>query len=133
MATPTKEESVSFAPPDPLVPAQYFETFRSRGKLEPEKRLLLAILEDAIFCFFKYARSRSRHGQRLFRDAEQWIFSQNKEWSCSFENVCLALDIDPEYVRRGLMAAKQKMSARPVDSAPRLVGRRARKKLRFAA
>ena len=59
--------------PDALLAAQYFDTFRRKVQIQPERRLLIAVLEDAIFCFQKYISSRERRGKTLFREAEDWI------------------------------------------------------------
>src|SRR5215475_12089743 len=88
--------------PDTLLPVQYFEAMRRKHLLEGEKRLILSVLEDAIECFMKCIDSPTNKGQRLFRDAEEWINLEDKKWIFSFDNVCEMLDINPEYLRRGL-------------------------------
>jgi hypothetical protein len=88
--------------PDTLLPIQYFEAMRRKHLLEGEKRLVLSVLEDAIECFMKCIDSSTKKGQRLFRDAEEWITLEDKKWVFSFDNVCEMLDINPEYLRRGL-------------------------------
>jgi len=90
------------AVPDTLLPLQYFEAMRRKHLLPGEKRLVLSVLEDAVECFMKYIDSSIKKGQRLFRDAEEWITLEDKKWVFSFDNVCEALDIDPNYLRRGL-------------------------------
>ena len=52
-------------------------------------------------------RRRSK-GQKLFRDAEEWINLHDKQWIFSFDNVCDMLDINPDYMRRGLQNWKRK-------------------------
>jgi hypothetical protein len=47
-------------------------------------------------------------GQRLFRDADEWIAHEDKRWVFSFDNVCDMLDINPEYMRMGLRKWKEK-------------------------
>jgi hypothetical protein len=94
--------------PDTLLPIQYFEAMRRKHLLEGEKRLILSVLEDAIECFMKCIDSPTNKGQKLFRDAEEWINLQDKHWVFSFDNVCEMLDIHPEYMRRGLRAWKEK-------------------------
>jgi hypothetical protein len=94
--------------PDTLLPIQYFEAMRRKHLLEGEKRLILSVLEDAIECFMKCIDSPTNKGQKLFRDAEEWINLQDKHWVFSFDNVCDMLDIHPEYMRRGLRAWKEK-------------------------
>jgi len=88
--------------PDTLLPIQYFEAMRRKHLLSGEKRLVLSVLEDAVDCFMKYVDASTKKGQRLFRDAEVWIALEDKKWVFSFDNVCEALGIDPEYLRRGL-------------------------------
>jgi len=94
--------------PDTLLPVQYFEAMRRKHLLEGEKRLILSVLEDAIECFMKCIDSPTNKGQRLFRDAEEWINLEDKKWVFSFDNVCEMLDIHPEYLRRGLRAWKER-------------------------
>jgi len=97
--------------PDTLLPIQYFEAMRRKHLLEGEKRLILSVLEDAIECFMKCIESPTNKGQKLFRDAEEWINLQDKHWVFSFDNVCDMLDIHPEYMRRGLRVWKEKKLA----------------------
>ena len=88
--------------PDTLLPIQYFEAMRRKHLLPGEKRLVLSVLEDAVECFMKYIDASTKKGQRLFREAEMWINLDDKKWVFSFDNVCEALNIDPNYLRRGL-------------------------------
>lgn len=88
--------------PDTLLPIQYFEAMRRKHLLEGEKRLILSVLEDAIECFMKCMDSATNKGQRLYREADEWIALEDKHWVFSFDNVCDMLDINPEYMRRGL-------------------------------
>ena len=70
---------------------------RRKHLLEGEKRLILSVLEDAVECFMKCIDSTTNKGQRLFRDADDWINLEDKHWVFSFDNVCEMLDIEPEY------------------------------------
>jgi hypothetical protein len=94
--------------PDTLLPIQYFEAMRKKHLLEGEKRLILSVLEDAIECFMKCIDASTSKGQRLFRDADEWIAHEDKRWVFSFDNVCDMLDINPEYMRMGLRKWKEK-------------------------
>jgi len=94
--------------PDTLLPIQYFEAMRKKHLLEGEKRLILSVLEDAIECFMKCIDAATNKGQRLFRDADEWISHEDKRWVFSFDNVCDMLDINPEYMRVGLRKWKEK-------------------------
>ena len=77
-------------------------TFRRKLHLEPEKKLMLAVLEDAIACFQKYAFTRDRKRKQLFQEAEYWVQDTNSDWPFSFANVCETLGFDPDYLRQGL-------------------------------
>jgi hypothetical protein len=94
--------------PDTLLPIQYFEAMRRKHLLEGEKRLILSVLEDAVECFMKCIDSATNKGQRLFRDADEWINLEDKRWVFSFDNVCDMLDINAEYMRAGLRRWKEK-------------------------
>jgi hypothetical protein len=98
------EEGVAFLfQPDVLIPAQYFEALRAKNGLEPEERLMLAVLEDAVRCFQDNVSAGSEAKKKLFAEAEEWFLEQGAEWVFSFENICEVLGLTPDYVRRGLL------------------------------
>ena len=107
----TEEKITSLFEPDTLVSAQYFQNFRRKTCLEPEKRLILAMLEDAVSCFQVYVTARSGKGKKLFNEAEEWIMMKHDDWIFSFVSVCEMLGFHPEYVRQGLRRWKQKTLA----------------------
>jgi len=94
--------------PDTLLPIQYFEAMRKKHLLEGEKRLILSVLEDAVECFMKCIDASTNKGQRLFRDADEWIAHEDKRWVFSFDNVCEMLDINADYMRVGLRKWKER-------------------------
>jgi hypothetical protein len=94
--------------PDTLLPIQYFEAMRKKHLLEGEKRLILSVLEDAVECFMKCIDAGTNKGQRLFREADEWISHEDKKWVFSFDNVCDMLDINAEYMRVGLARWKER-------------------------
>jgi hypothetical protein len=127
-----EEKIASLFQQDTLLPAQYFDTFRRKSHLEPEKRLMLAVLEDAITCFQKHVLTRESRGKTLFREAEEWIFGDSNEWLFSFDNVCELLGFNPKYVRQGLTTWKQnRPMARPHANIYHLSRSRPRKKPAF--
>jgi hypothetical protein len=95
--------------PDVLLPAQYMENLRRKTVLEPEKRLMRAMLQDAISCFQTYVAMPGGRRQRMFNDAEEWIMATDEEWIFSFVNVCETLGFDPVYLRQGLRRWKQQI------------------------
>lgn len=118
---------VNLFEPDTLLPAQYFAAFSREGGLVRERRLMLAVLQDAVECYQKYALARDPRGVELFRDASAWIESQEREWPFSYENICEVLGLNPEYIRKGLSKWRQqrgpikKTTARIVPLSERLI------------
>jgi hypothetical protein len=97
---------------------QYADTVQRKTPLEPEKHLLLAILEDGLACYRKNIYARTAKKQAAFRDAEEWIFAKDDERFLGFESVCGVLGIEPSYLRRGLLEWKnRKDKARAAASA----------------
>jgi hypothetical protein len=88
--------------PETVLPGQFFERLTIDASLQPEKRLMLAVLEDAVGTFQKHAGTPSRRGQKLFVEAEEWFDSDDGDWPFAFVNVCQALGIEPGYLRVGL-------------------------------
>ena len=98
-----EEKVASLFQPDDLLPAQY-----------PEKKLMLAILDDAIDCFQKYIFAYNSRRKAIFHEAEDWILEENSDRLFSFENICEVLGFNPKYVRKGLLLWKEKeLAERP--------------------
>jgi hypothetical protein len=93
------QENISLAE---IVPVQYSDPVAVRIQSSGEYRLLWAILEDAIDCYFRYADMSTATAHEQFREAEEWIESNEEEWLCSFNSICRHFQIDPGYLRRGL-------------------------------
>jgi len=71
----------------------------ARRATTPERRLLVAILADAIDCYQKNLDARTTRGRRICREAETWILSDDHSWVFSFRNICDALGVDAEAMR----------------------------------
>lgn len=106
-----EERIISLFKPDTLLSAQYMENLRKKTLFEPEKRLMLALLEDAVNCFQFYVTAQGGRGRKLFNDAHEWIMRADDEWIFSFVNVCETLGFNPAYVRQGLRRWRQKKLA----------------------
>lgn len=110
--------------PDTVSLHQYLDSWRGSGALEPEKRLLLAILQDAVELFQKYAFPQSRKAESLFRETQSWFFENDSEWPCSFVSICEVFGFSPDYLRRGLLRWKARAlreRSRCEDKQPRLM------------
>ena len=87
---------------DLIVPSQFFDRIKAERSSQPEKRLMLAVMEDAIATFQKSASGLTRRQRRLLKETEEWIGSADNSWPFSFENICAALDIEADYLRDGI-------------------------------
>ena len=86
--------------PRTLVPAQFFTQRERRNARDSIRRLMCAILEDAVNVYTKEANSsRPSH---TFRETRRWIDSNDRKWVFSFLRICQALDLDPTSVRRSI-------------------------------
>ncbi len=94
------ERSHGLFEPDALVPVQFYANFGQGSAAYPERRLMLAVLQDALECYRKYAFARDSRGRQIFSEAREWIFSSDQRWWYSFENICEVLGFDSAYLRR---------------------------------
>ena len=88
---------------DQLLPMQFFDAYIRKTYLEPERLLMLAVLEDAVWCLQNHATCASRKPRKLFEDALQWILMDDDHWLFSFNNVCEAVGLSPRCLRSGLL------------------------------
>lgn len=77
----------------------------------PERSLLSALLFDGIQAYIQFALAQSKKNKSRCAEAERWIFSEDYEGPFSFEGVCEALGIKPEYLRYGLINATSSLLA----------------------
>ena len=97
--------------PDTLLPSQFFDRVRRRTEFDGERRLMIAVLEDAVDVYRKQVTARDARGRQLFLEAEQWLEDREANDLFSFENICDVLDLNAGYIRRGL----QQLRARVLD------------------
>jgi hypothetical protein len=88
--------------PDRQHVPRYMRDRSSPAELAPEKKLMLAVLEDAVRCFQTHHTARKGHQKREFEKAQRWLFDFCGDWVFSFESICSELELDPLYVRSGL-------------------------------
>ncbi len=102
--------------PDVMLPTQFFATLRRQAPTKRgECQLMVAVLEDAVHCFQKYSLARDRQGQRLFREAEEWMMVETwpagDEPTLSFQYVCDMVGLDSLCLRGGLRRWRECQSA----------------------
>ena len=84
---------------DVLSADEYLAHSRST-RMTPEHRLMWEVLRDAIDVLGNGATGKDRVAQRE-RDL-RWVQDDNETWIFSFRNVCEALGMDPDAVRRAI-------------------------------
>ena len=102
------ERLVTLMEPDVVLPSQFLAGRSRDMRCLGERRLIAAVLEEAIRVYQREAGSRNRRRRRLFGETEQWIASSNTSWPFAFERVCEVLWLDPDYLRRGLRGLKER-------------------------
>ena len=102
-----EEKALAIFQPDILISAQFLATYERKFHLDPERTLLLAILQDAVICFQEFLFATGKKKQTLFVDAEEWILADDKSYLYSFENICELLGFDAGYLRQGLRRWKE--------------------------
>ncbi len=107
--------------PDVITPDQYYDARRDDSALRPVKRLMLALLEDALRCFQNNADATSGPRKRMFSEAEEWLCREGGEGPFSFDTVCETLGIEPKFLRRGLLDWRSQQLA---GASPRRLARR---------
>jgi hypothetical protein len=103
--------------PETILPSQFFGRLEIDASLQPEKRLMLAVLEDAVGTFQKCVSATNRRDRRFFSEAEEWFEALDADWPFAFANVCEALSLEPEFIRTGLRRWRERQVLQPEASA----------------
>jgi hypothetical protein len=97
--------------PDVLTLAQYYDGIRTQyPEANAIKRLMLAVLQDALRCLQTYAESRNPAHRQAFAEAETWILDRRAEEPFTFVSICEALAIQPHYLRDGIRRWRLQLS-----------------------
>lgn len=96
--------------PDTFLPSQFYGKGTLSRNLEGEKKLMLAVLRDAVECLEKYRGSRNGAAKELYENAIYWIEDRRRDWLFSFVNICDFLGFDPDYMRESLLKRECKLT-----------------------
>ncbi len=94
--------------PESVLPAQFSELSLAGARLQPEKRLQVAVLADAVLTFHRLAGRDRARARRLFAEVQEWFASDDASTPFTFVAICESLKFDPGYLRRGLDAPPTK-------------------------
>jgi hypothetical protein len=82
-----------------------------RYQTEPLRRLMVAVLVDAIRCVQTKFAARRPSIREEFAEARSWIFSNEDSSVFSFQTVCDALEMDANAIRKCLVQWEEKRLA----------------------
>jgi hypothetical protein len=92
-------QSFNIFEPGRLMPVQYDDLIRRRGVIDGEKRLMLAVLEDAIRSYLRNVNAKDGERRREFLEVKNWFHSAGRNRRIpnvfAFQNLCEALGIEP--------------------------------------
>ncbi|MFQ5849357.1 MAG: hypothetical protein ACE5JU_02065 [Candidatus Binatia bacterium] len=100
--------AVALTQPDSTVSHGFFDVYGRKSPVEPEKKLMLAVLEDAILCLQGKGLLREKSRKDLCQEAEQWILERDSDWLFSFENICKVLGLDPAPAREQMLCQQRR-------------------------
>lgn len=111
---------------DTLLPEQFWGGFID-PRAEPEKRLMVAVLEEAIALVVNDPVGRDEERRTVVREARRWFASDERGAPFAFATICDILGLDSERVRQALVTwASRRHSFRR----PRLQAGRGRHQVR---
>lgn len=84
---------------------------------QSERRLYMAVLDDAIHQYRSALGIRSPLHRAVVRELEAWFASDDTEWPCSFGNICDIVGYDIGYFRRRLRRIKDDAERRNIGDA----------------
>ena len=90
--------------PDVILPSQWGG---AEFRWTPERRLMLAVLEDAVGTILR-GPSRERRWTGSAEEAMEWVAANDRQWPFSFINTTETLGLDPGAVRRGIDEARKR-------------------------
>lgn len=88
--------------PASVLPCQLGDRLFGAAWLQPEKRLQLAVLQDAVLTFDRLAGVDGVRSRRLFSELDDWFASEETNGPFTFVTICDTLNLDPDYIREGL-------------------------------
>ena len=97
--------------PEVVLPIQFHHARRDATSVEGIRKLMWAILIDAVRCFQTNLEARQPARQQRFRETHFWIFSDEGYGPFCFKEVCNALELDPRAFRQWLLRWQKRRRA----------------------
>jgi len=86
-----------------VLPSQYWEEVID-PRSEPEKRLMVAVLEEAVATLLNHSRSSSDVDREIAAEARRWIASNDRSGPFTFATICDVLQLETGRVRQAIQA-----------------------------
>ena len=86
----------------PACAPQFWTTAQRATRGQAERRLLLAVLQDALLTLAVHARRGTRKSNRLAEEVRRWVASDSRSHPFTFGAICDILGLDPSYIRCSL-------------------------------
>ena len=91
---------------DNMLPSQFWTT-ASDPRTEPEKRLMVAVLEEAILLLAARVPAPSRRRRTVVDEASNWMASDDRSNLFAFASICDILGLDSDGVRQVVAALQE--------------------------
>ena len=92
---------------DVVLPAQFFSAIAD-PRSEPERRLMVAVLEEAISAVLSGAAANGEERRTAALEAERWFASDSRSWPFAFCTVCDILGLDINSVRQVIASWRER-------------------------
>jgi hypothetical protein len=89
--------------PDQVLPVQFHEIWQRGGIQTPERELAVSVLAQAAQDIEKCRVARHGRKRRIYREAYNWVASDDRSWPYSFLNLCDTLSLSPAFLRARLL------------------------------
>jgi hypothetical protein len=111
---------------DTMLPAQFWDALAD-PRSEPEKRLMIAVLEEAMSLLVNDAHGSGEDRRALVLEAERWFASDDRSAPFAFASICDVLGLEIGRVREVLAGWRRR---RRVFRRPRFQSGRGRHQVR---
>jgi hypothetical protein len=104
----TNQVDDEFSQTEGILPFQFFGNRRSIRSIEPLRRLMVAMLVDAVRLFQTKFEARQPSTRQEFAEVQRWIFSDDETGMFSFRPMCERWRSTRKPFAKGSLAGKRK-------------------------
>jgi hypothetical protein len=101
-----------------ILPSQFWEV-RDDMRFEPEKKLMVAVLEEALATILGSGEAPSEARRQVAQEAWHWFASDDRSGPFTFATICDVLGLDADRVREVItfrMAHRQPFTRRRIQA-----------------